>query len=115
MVNTTQAVHLTTDNFDTTLEQAKSDNKPVFVDFYADWCGPCKMAAPHIDKMAEEYTDKAVIAKVNVDDHNELAVRYQVMSIPTVVVFKNGEEVDRQIGFPGPDKYKQMVDSQLVA
>lgn len=104
-----QVKHLTTSDFDKTLEDA--GDKPVMVDFFAEWCGPCRMAAPIIDQISEEYADKAVIAKVDVDDHSELAQRYGVMSIPTVIVFKNGEEVDRKIGFAGKEGYTSMLDS----
>lgn len=78
-------------------EVLKSDI-PVFVDFYADWCGPCKMMSPVIDKMAEEYAGRIKVGKVNVDDDSELAVRYGIMSIPNMVFFKNGEVVDRVVG-----------------
>ncbi len=71
---------------------------PVFVDFYADWCGPCKMMSPVIDKLAEEYAGRIKVGKVNVDDDSELAVRYGIMSIPNMVFFKNGEVVDRVVG-----------------
>lgn len=103
------APHLTADDFSSTL---KSD-KPVLVDFYADWCGPCKLAAPIIDKLSAEYADKMIISKLDVDAFNEIAREHGVMSIPTVVIFKNGEEVDRKIGFPGEDGYRQMIEAAL--
>ena len=87
----------------------KSD-KPVLVDFFAEWCGPCKMAAPVLDKLAEDYKEKAVIVKVNVDQNQELAMKYNVMSIPTVILFNGGEEKDRKIGFAGEQGYKDMLD-----
>ena len=71
---------------------------PVFVDFYADWCGPCKMMSPDIDKMAEEYAGRIKVGKVNVDENSDLAVKYGIMSIPNMVFFKNGEVVDRVVG-----------------
>jgi len=71
---------------------------PVFVDFYADWCGPCKMMSPVIDKMAEEYAGRIKVGKVNVDENSDLAVKYGIMSIPNMVFFKNGEVVDRVVG-----------------
>ena len=71
---------------------------PVFVDFYADWCGPCKMMSPVIDKLAEEYEGKIKVGKVNVDENSDLAMKYGIMSIPNMVFFKNGQAVDRQIG-----------------
>ena len=71
---------------------------PVFVDFYADWCGPCKMMSPVIDKLAQEYDGKIKVGKVNVDENGDLAVRYGIMSIPNMVFFKNGEVADRVVG-----------------
>ena len=78
-------------------EVLKSDI-PVFVDFYADWCGPCKMMSPVIDKMAEEYAGRIKVGKVNVDENSDLAVKYGIMSIPNMVFFKNGQPVDRVVG-----------------
>ena len=78
-------------------EVLKSDI-PVFVDFYADWCGPCKMMSPVIDKMAEEYAGRIKVGKVNVDENSDLAVKYGIMSIPNMVFFKTGEVVDRVVG-----------------
>ena len=78
-------------------EEVIKSEKPVLIDFYADWCGPCKMLSPIIDEVAEENSDIKVV-KVNVDDSQDLAMKYQVMSIPTLVVIKNGEEVNRSVG-----------------
>ena len=107
------AKHLTDGSFQAALDEAKKDGQPVFVDFFAEWCGPCKMAAPIVDKLAGDYQGKAVIAKLNVDESQLTAQKYGVMSIPTVVIFKDGEEVDRKIGFPGESGYKQMIDGAL--
>jgi thioredoxin 1 len=85
----------TKENFDS--EVLKSD-KPVLVDFYADWCGPCKMMGPVVSKLAGQYDGRAKIGKVNADDDGEIAVRYGVSSIPNLVFFKNGEVVDRVVG-----------------
>lgn len=104
-------VYLTTDNFNTTLEEA--GDTPVLVDFYADWCGPCRMAAPIIKQLSNDYDGKAIIAKVDVDEHNELAQEYGVMSIPTVKIFKSGEEVDSRVGFAGEEGYTSMIDKAL--
>ncbi len=90
----------TTENFEA--EVLKSE-KPVLVDFYADWCGPCKMMAPLIEKLAEEFSDTAVIGKLNVDDHEEIAMKYQVMNIPTLILFKNGNAVHRLVGVQSRD------------
>ncbi|OIO44317.1 MAG: thioredoxin [Candidatus Pacebacteria bacterium CG1_02_43_31] len=87
---------------------------PVLVDFYAEWCGPCKLAAPVIEELGAEYAGKAVIAKVNVDEQNQLSTDYGVMSIPTVIAFSKGEEVDRKIGFAGKDGYISMIEGAML-
>lgn len=106
------AVHLDNNNFKTTVEDTKG---VAFVDFFATWCGPCQMAAPIIDKMADDYAGKASIVKVDVDQAREPASKYGVMSIPTFIVLKDGQEVDRQIGFPGEAALKAMVDKALAS
>lgn len=105
------AIHISKDDFEETLK--KAGDKPVLVDFYADWCGPCKLAAPVIDKLSGVYSASAILTKLNVDENRELAQEHGVMSIPTVIIFKNGEEIDRKIGFPGEAGYKQMLDQAL--
>lgn len=85
---------ITDANFD---EVIKTD-KPVLVDFWAEWCGPCKMVGPVIEQLAEEYDGKAVIGKVNVDNNPDSSAKYGVRSIPTLLFFKNGEVVDKLIG-----------------
>ncbi|MBQ8638593.1 MAG: thioredoxin [Lachnospiraceae bacterium] len=90
-----EVLHITTENFES--EVVKSE-MPVLVDFWASWCGPCRMLAPVIEELAGELTD-AKIGKINVDEEPDLAKKYGVMSIPTVIAFKNGEEVGRSVGF----------------
>lgn len=87
---------LTNENFETEVLQSE---KPVLVDFWASWCGPCRMLAPFVEEIAEEYADTAVVGKINVDEQPELAVRYGVMSIPTVMVFRGGEVTDTLVGY----------------
>jgi thioredoxin 1 len=100
------ASHFTSEDFE---EKVLKSDKPVVVDFYAEWCGPCQAAAPIIDALADEYKDKVVIGKVNVDEVADLAQKYGVMSIPTMVVFKDGKEASRKTGFPGEEGLKKMV------
>lgn len=97
--------NLTADTFD---EIVAGSDAPVLVDFWAEWCGPCKMIAPILDEIAEEQGDALSIAKVNVDEAGEIAQRYQVMSIPTLLVFKDGEVAKRMVGASG--KAKLMED-----
>lgn len=85
----------TAENFD---EEVLASDIPVFVDFYADWCGPCKMMAPVVEKLAEKYEGKLKVGKCNVDEENALAGRYRVMSIPTMMVFANGEVCETIVG-----------------
>lgn len=87
-------VKVTLDNFD---QEVLNSDVPVLVDFWAEWCGPCKMLSPVVDKIAES-ADGFKVAKVNVDDEAGLAMRYQVVSIPTLIVFKDGKEAKRNVG-----------------
>ncbi|NMC36546.1 thioredoxin [Candidatus Beckwithbacteria bacterium] len=101
------APHFTKTDFD---EKVLKADKPAVIDFYAQWCGPCQMAAPIIDKLADELGNKVVIGKVDVDEAQELAMQYGVMSIPTMIVFKDGKEVDRKVGFPGEAGLRAMIE-----
>ena len=74
------------------------DEKLVIVDFWATWCGPCRMLSPLLDEVEEEMADKITVVKVNIDDADEIAMRYRIMSIPTLIFFKNGQMVDRSVG-----------------
>jgi thioredoxin len=104
------AAHWSDSDFDQNVKAAVKAGKPVFIDFYAEWCGPCHMAAPIVDKLAEEYAQKVEVVKVNVDESRDTAGEFGVMSIPTVIVLEDGQEVDRKIGFPGEQGYREMLD-----
>ena len=90
------AIEITKENFE---QVVLNSDKPVLVDFWASWCGPCKMMSPVIDQLAEELAGKVVVGKINVDEQQELAMQYGVMSIPTVVLFRAGKEDKRSVGF----------------
>jgi thioredoxin 1 len=104
------ALHIKKDEFEQKVLKA---DKPVLVDFFAHWCMPCKMAGPVIDQLADDYKDKALVAKVNVDEGQEIASQFGVMSIPTVIMFKDGKEINRQVGFIGKDGYEDMIKKAL--
>jgi len=105
-------VNLSTSTFDETV--AGSD-KPVIVDFWAEWCGPCKTIAPILGELSTELADQITIAKVNVDDNPDLAMRYNVMSIPTLLVFSGGEVSKRLVGAKGKSQLLQELDEFLVS
>ncbi len=98
------ALHITEQNFEA---EVLNSDIPVMVDFYADWCGPCKMMAPLVEKLAEEMDGRMKIGKVNVDDESGLAVRYRVMNIPSFLFFKNGELVDTAVGGMSAEALRQ--------
>lgn len=104
-------VELTDSNFD---ELIQSEDKPVLVDFWAEWCGPCKMIAPVVNELAADYEGKAVIGKVDVDANPSISAKYGIRSIPTLLVFKNGEIVDKQVGAVNKGVLSQKLDAQLV-
>lgn len=104
------AMKLDSSNFDSVLA---TKNTPVMVDFWATWCGPCRMVAPVIEQVAEEYEGRAIVGKVDVDECGDLAMRYGVMSIPTVMVFVNGQPVAKQIGAAHKTTYAAMLDQAL--
>ncbi len=89
------AIVINKDNFE---KEVLQSDKPVLVDFWASWCGPCRMFSPTIDAIAKEYADEVKVGKLNVDDEGSIAAKYHVASIPTIILFKNGEPVKRSVG-----------------
>ncbi|MFA5675272.1 MAG: thioredoxin [Christensenellales bacterium] len=105
-----KALRISEENFNDTV---LSSELPVLVDFWAEWCAPCRMIAPVIEQVAAEYEQRAVVGKINIDEESELAGRYGVMSIPTLILFKNGEIKQKSVGVVGKDKITAMIDSAL--
>ncbi|HSQ46407.1 MAG TPA: thioredoxin [Lutibacter sp.] len=104
------ALEVTDATFD---EVVLKSDKPVMVDFWAAWCGPCRMVAPIMDQLTAEYADKALIVKVDVDSNQKFAAEYGVRNIPTVLVFKNGEVVEKQVGVAPKATYAQKIEAHL--
>lgn len=105
------AKQFTDSNFDA--EVLKSD-KPVLVDLWAEWCGPCRMLTPIIEELHAEYDGKAIIGKLNVDENPEVSAKYGVRSIPTLLIFKNGELVDKQVGVVPKSALAKKLDAQMA-
>lgn len=103
-------VELTTANFD---REVLNSDIPVIVDFWAEWCMPCKMVAPVLEELASEYQGKLKVGKVNVDDQAELAGQYGIVSIPTLLVFKNGDKVTQQVGAAPRPKIEELIKPYL--
>ena len=104
-----KAVEITDTNF----EDIVTKNDVVLVDFWAEWCGPCRMIAPMIEELANDYDGKAVIGKLDVDNNQESSIKFGVRSIPTLLVFKNGEMVDRHVGAIPKETLSKSIDSNL--
>ena len=100
-------VTLTSESFD---QEVLKNPSPVLVDFWAEWCGPCKMLSPILEELATEYIGKVKIAKVNIDEHQKLAVQFRINSIPTLLFFKNGQVVDQVVGLKSKKEFKVKLD-----
>ncbi|EMR01133.1 thioredoxin [Cesiribacter andamanensis] len=105
-----KAIEITDSNF----QDIVNTDKPVLVDFWAEWCGPCKMIGPVIEELAGDYEGKAVIGKVDVDSNPEVSAKFGIRSIPTLLVFKNGEIVDKQVGAVSKNVLAQKLDAQMA-
>jgi thioredoxin 1 len=105
-----RAVQITNISFD---EKVSSSSRPVLVDFWAEWCAPCRMLSPTIDQVADDYDGKVTVGKINIDEEPELAQRFGVMSIPTLILFKDGGVVSKSVGVVGKDKIAAMIDAAL--
>jgi len=102
-------VQVTSENF----ESLKSGNLPLVVDFWATWCGPCRMVSPIMTELAEKYDGKIVVAKCDVEENDELAAEYGIRNIPTVLFFKNGEVVDKLVGALSKQKFEEKFEAML--
>lgn len=98
---------------DATFEEVLKSGKPVVIDFWAEWCGPCRMVGPVIEELATEYADKVVIGKVDVDSNDEITSKYGIRNIPTILFFKDGEIVDKQVGAAQKSVLAEKVEKLL--
>ena len=95
----------------TNFRETIAGDKPVMIDFWATWCGPCRILSPTVDEIAEEYADRITVAKCNVDDAEDIAMQFRIMSIPTLIFLKNGEVVDKRVGVVSKDEIVSIINS----
>lgn len=105
-----KVLHLSKENFE---QEVVNSEMPVLVDFWATWCGPCRMLSPIIDELGELFEGRAKIAKVNVDEQKEIASKFQIMSIPTILVFKKGEIAEKMVGLRNKEALETALNKQL--
>lgn len=105
-----KTIKFTDDSFE---EDVLQSDKPVLVDFWAEWCGPCRMVGPIVEEIAGEYQGKAKIGKLNVDENPEISMKYGIRSIPSLLIFKNGEVVDQIVGAVPKTQLKKQLEAQL--
>ena len=106
-----EPIELTDDNFE---EEVENSDQPVLVDFWAEWCGPCKMIGPVVEEIAKEYDGKAKIGKVNVDENPNTSMKFGVRSIPTLLIFKDGEVADQVVGAVPKNQLTKKLDAQVA-
>lgn len=104
------ALEITDSNFASIVNQ---NEKPVMIDFWAEWCGPCKAIAPAVDHLAAEFEGRAIIGKLNVDENSQVPVQFGIRGIPTLLFFKNGQVVDKQVGLVSKDVLKAKLEALL--
>lgn len=103
------AIQVTKENYRSVIDS----DKPVVIDFWAEWCGPCRMVAPIVEELATEYEGKVVVAKCDVDANDDIVAEYKIRNIPTIVFLKNGQQVDKHVGAIGRDALKAKIDALL--
>lgn len=106
-----KVLKLTKSNFE---QEVINSGKLVLVDFWAEWCGPCRIVAPIIEQLADEYHGKVIVGKVDVDSEEELAVRFRIMSIPTIILFREGNIVERLTGARSREEFKSVIDNYIL-
>lgn len=103
-------VDLTAANFD---QEVSGSKTPILVDFWATWCGPCKMVAPHLDKLAKDYAGRIKVCKLNIDEAPEIATQYSIMSIPALVLFKDGKIMEKRVGAMGRQDLEKFIQPYI--